>query len=194
MKLHAVFSCLRPSHTRYVTNKRHENANCSDTKCSDQNSSHRQRHKFVTKTRESKIAKKFPIPTKFVQIICVKAFTLLLPCFLFPCLWCNLQLHKFLHWWVVKCLTLPLTLLNSLFTETLCFFWHNTSLSFSVSPSFSPLFPASPGDPWGREDADQCRAGGGRRPGGGEGRRQDPRWPPHHLLPRLQGGLQAEIN
>lgn len=34
---------------------------------------------------------------------------------------------------------------------------------------------ASPGHPRGREEEHQCRGGGGWRPGGGEGWRQDPR-------------------
>lgn len=60
---------------------------------------------------------------------------------------------------------------------------------FGKKPSIRFFFSsaASVSDPWGRENADQCWAGGGRRPGGGEGRRQNPRWPPHHLLPWLQG-------
>ena len=55
------------------------------------------------------------------------------------------------------------------------------------------MFPASFGDPRGREDADQCWAGCSRRPGGGERRRQDPRWPPHHFLSWLQGELLTHM-
>lgn len=47
--------------------------------------------------------------------------------------------------------------------------------------------PASPGHPRRWEEEHQCRGGGGWRSGGGEGWRQDPRWPEDHLCSRLQG-------
>lgn len=53
--------------------------------------------------------------------------------------------------------------------------------------SLVALNAASPGHPRRREAEHQRRRSGGGRPGGGEGRWQDPGWPQDHLCSRLQG-------
>ncbi len=46
-------------YTGHVANKQRENTNYSDATYSDQNSSHWQRHEFVTDTQEHEFAKEF---------------------------------------------------------------------------------------------------------------------------------------